>query len=635
MKIRFTGTHSKKTANWTPSFCLGAVGLRVIITGGWMFLYLSGVLNAMAHAQPAEPEVFDNIIIRHISFEGTSAHPDRLRGIMRTKIGLPLSEYELFVRDKERLANYFRRQGYINATIHIELAGETIHIRINQGRKYQLHQVTIAGNTVLSDRTIRQQLRLKNGDPFDPFQLREAIHKIDSLYSQQGYIYASIHDSLEFPDSSHIDLTLQIHEGIQVRVGQIHVFGNQRVTERIIRRELYLKPGDIFDMEKLQQSQKAIYATGLFTNAFLEPYGIEQQRPVVDLNVYVREDKPRWIGTGAGYGSKDGLRFLVEWGSKNLWNNRHGLKFQTYLTYNFDRTSTQETRIERSQRYQFTYSIPWLLAQRLSLETESFHEREKHPTYRTERSGITVRLSRRFEPEAELAARYRLEIDNIFDLTAQASPEIRQEAGQITKSTLRLFVAQDSRDAVFRPKHGYYWSISDEIATRFLGGTIDFNKTTAQYSHFKTGRFPLVLGMNVEGGYVFPMASTELVPADDRFLLGGTNSLRGYGEQSIGAESMDAQGNPITVPGRIYSALHLELRSTIWRFIAAAIFLDGGNVWRYWNQVNLLNLKYGAGLGIRYHLPVGPIRLEYAIPLKSTKTHLSEGVWHLGLGQIF
>jgi len=250
------------------------------------------------------------------------------------------------------------------------------------------------------------------------------------------------------------------------------------------------------------------------------------------------------------------------------------------------------------------------------------------------------------------------------DLSFRLSDElIKREVsgGENEKSHSRLVagtISHDTRDFVLDPRGGSYRDLRAELAGGFLGGDNDFyTLNTALQRYWSKGR-GIVLAVRGRFGFADAYGSSRDagVPIENRFFTGGGNSVRGFKENSLGPTALVAQetGDPVetVVGGRLLVVGNAEMRFPIpyisrYRF-SAAVFADAGNVWSSLkavdiedfdpfvnkNDVTEEDFRYSIGVGIRYNTPVGPIRLDYGIPVKRDVTDRS-GRFHLSLGQIF
>jgi outer membrane protein insertion porin family len=228
------------------------------------------------------------------------------------------------------------------------------------------------------------------------------------------------------------------------------------------------------------------------------------------------------------------------------------------------------------------------------------------------------------------------------------------------KSTSRIAtasIAHDQRDFILNPRTGGYRDLRVQGAGGFLGGDNDFytlSTTLQKYYSISPG---VVLAARVRVGYAdaFGDSKDTGVPIENRYFAGGGNSVRGYEENSLGPREVDSGGTQEVVPvgGRFLALTNVEIRYPIPLLsrlnFSGAVFFDGGNVWSSLRSASVGDLRllvdeedvdvedyrYSTGLGIRYNTPVGPIRLDYGLPLKFEEDQSSKGRFHISLGQIF
>jgi outer membrane protein assembly factor BamA len=233
----------------------------------------------------------------------------------------------------------------------------------------------------------------------------------------------------------------------------------------------------------------------------------------------------------------------------------------------------------------------------------------------------------------------------------------RDEFGQPeTKSRSHILgssVSRDTRDFVLNPSVGEYRVLTGDVAGGILGGDNDFYTFTGNYQRYHGVRRTWVLAWRASAGYAEAYGRSAEVPVENRYFLGGSNSVRGYEESGLGPRTAD--GN--VAGGEFMVLANVELRYPLpflgrWNF-SGAFFVDSGNVWAGIDEVagtdfdltsgvdetDVNDYRYGVGLGIRYNTPVGPIRVDFGYPLKPDR-YMQEagndrGTWYLSLGQIF
>jgi outer membrane protein assembly factor BamA len=404
---------------------------------------------------------------------------------------------------------------------------------------------------------------------------------------------------------------------------------------------------------KVMETERNLFETGLFSVVDVSPEHVDTLNNVVDIRVRVRERKESWVEAGFGVGNVLGSRVFAEWGTRNLAGSGRTLRLKA--TYAFDLFRGDEIDPNKFHvtnnyyRYDAIYQQRRIFGLKLPTGLNGYKEWDATvPNLVVNTLGLAVSVSheygrlREFGRENQLVGSFSVE-----DITRDEAnkPEERSRSNILGSS-----VSRDTRDFVLNPSVGEYRVLSGQVAGGILGGENDFYTMEATYQRYHGVRTRSVLAWRARAGYADNYGRSDAVPVENRYFLGGSNSVRGYDESGLGPR--DASGN--VTGGTFLLLANVELRYPLpllarWNFSGAA-FLDSGNVWENVNQVSAGDFnptsnidettpedyRYGVGLGIRYNTPIGPIRLDWGYPLKPDHFNGNEnGIWYLSLGQIF
>ena len=459
-----------------------------------------------------------------------------------------------------------------------------------------IKEINIEGNTIVSVEKIREVMVLREGQVFCQKILKNDVDRISQLYKDKGYLLINIKD-INFDEEG--KLWIKISEG---RLGKIVIEGNDKTKEKVITREINIKPGDLFNFEIAKKSLQKIYNLGYFEDVSmkLEP-GSEEDKIVLVIKVI--EKNTGKFGIGAGYNSEEGLMGFASVEESNLFGG--GQKVQA--------------KVELGGRttYKVSFLEPWLANTPTSFGFEVYDttrkEEEKEEgevisEYEEARLGGKLIFGRRISDTINLGLELKTE-KVTYNLVSGSLPDDSDEG--LTNSLTPTFT-YDTRDNVFNPTSGLYGNISIEKAGGFLGGDYDFTKynlTLSTYISTKIVEEVIdirsiekitdklskgVVALRAIGG----IADTSL-PSFAEYKVGGMNTVRGYdyGEFS-GDKSL------------VFNA---EYRLPLAKNFQAVLFADWGNAWDIGESINVSDLKFGKGIGIRFNTPIGPIRLDYGI----------------------
>lgn len=472
-----------------------------------------------------------------------------------------------------------------------------------------IKEISIEGNTVVSEEEMREVMVLQEGQIFCQKILKNDVDRISQLYKDRGYLLINIKD-INFDEEG--KLWIKISEG---RLEKIVIEGNDKTKEKVITREINIEPGDLFNFETARKSLQKIYNLGYFDDVSmkLEP-GSEEDTIVLVIKVI--EKNTGKFGIGAGYNSEEGLMGFTSYEENNLFGG--GQKIQA--------------KVELGGRttYKLSFLEPWLGGTPTSFGFEVYdtikHKEDKEEEvilaeYDEERLGGRLIFGRKISDSVKLGLELKSERVT-HDLISGTLPEDTDEG--LTNSLVPTF-SYDTRDNVFEPTSGWYHSFSLEKAGGFLGGDYDFSKYNLTLRAYISTQFiedivdigsikkitdnlsKGVLALRAMGG----MADTDL-PSFAAYQVGGMNTVRGYdfGEFS-GDKSL---------------VFNVEYRFPLAENFQAVLFADWGQAWDYEESIDFEDLKFGRGVGIRFDTPLGPIRLDYGINEEGVgKTYFSIG----------
>ena len=472
-----------------------------------------------------------------------------------------------------------------------------------------IKEISIEGNTVVSEEEMREVMILQEGQVFCQKILKNDLDRISQLYKDRGYLLINIKD-VDFDEEG--KLWINISEG---RLEKIVIEGNDKTKEKVITREINIEPGDLFNFETVKKSLQKIYNLGYFEDVSmkLEP-GAEEDSIV--LVVKVIEKNTGKFGIGAGYNSEEGLMGFTSYEENNLFGG--GQKVQA--------------KIELGGRttYKLSFLEPWLANTPTSFGFEVYDttrkEEEKEEgevvsEYEEARLGGKLIFGRRISDDINLGLELKSERVT-YDLIFGILPEDTKEG--LTNSLIPTF-SYDTRDNVFEPTSGWYHSFSLENAGGFLGGDYDFTKYNLTLRAYISTQFiedvvdigsikkitdnlsKGVLALRAMGG----IANTDL-PSFAVYQVGGMNTLRGY---NFGEFSGDKS-----------LVFNVEYRFPLAENFQAVVFADWGQAWDYEESISFEDLKFGRGVGVRFNTPLGPIRLDYGFGEEGIgKTYFSIG----------
>jgi outer membrane protein insertion porin family len=554
-----------------------------------------------------------------------------------------------FIRsDTLAIAAFYRHYGYLDASVNVRVATTekanevAVTFVVEEGSEYRIRDVALEGISSYPPDQLRRKLWARTGKPFDPSYLQLDTLRISQLYQDRGFrphVRASFHLATDS-----VSVRYEVSEGPLYHVGDVYLFSQSTtsaVNERLVRRELILKKGDVYRSSRVQRSVERLYETGLFSQVQVTPLP-DSSNTLMEFQIGYRERKPRWLDAGIGSGTTERFRFTGEWGHRNILGK--GLQGALSSRVSFDGTPafqlwhTEATLLE-----------PWLFQSRTRGSVTPFYEIVDDRTdprwvVRQDAVGVNFQLQRelgRFSrillTQGNVWAHQDLKIDPRIAAFLPDSTVDSVEASIVSKYAthrIGLGAERDLRDNPLDGTRGSAQALNVEVAGGPFRGKSSFRKLQFASGWYTPFRTTWVLATRIRAGFSQPFGPTaqfspgEIVdpevgrlPLEDRFRTGGVNTIRGFNENTI-----PPSGGLALLQGNI------ELRIPLIGPFGLEAYVDAGNVWSRpsfmkWDQfvpritselAGPNDVRYVFGLGPRLKLPIGPLRVDFTWTLRPT-----------------
>ncbi len=559
--------------------------------------------------------------VSQIRFEGNEHVSQRvLRKQMKTKGRTfiyfvdktgRLDEVQL-EQDLDKIREYYQDHGFIDVEVKDVRKERTakgpmiITIVIAEGPQYHVRKLTISGYQATNEQKIRILLKMKEGSVYSPKQLRDDAKAVADAYGSGGYVDLVITPEGTPAGPALIDVHYNIEEGTRSFVNRVNISGNTRTKDKVIRREVLVAPGDVFNTVRVDTTKKRLENLGYF--AKVETYPEETDIPGrKDLTILVQEKRTGSLSFGGGFSTVDKLVGFAELtqGNFDLFNwpsfTGGGQKFRLRLQYG-------------TQRKDFILTItePYFLDRRLSLSGQAFFTESNYLSadYDQRNYGFLFELRKPINAYMYGTLGYTLQNIEIFNVAASSPEFILSQAGTFTESKLLSSLVFDSRDNPLLSHRGQRITFSPSIAGGFLGGDTQiyaWDLEGSQYFHLPKDT---ILLLNGEIATVSQWGTGSEVPIFERLFLGGSNNLRGFPFREVGPQQ---NGEP--VGGQSMARATLEWTFPIIEKARGAVFYDTGFVNASAWSFGFNHMASDVGVGLRLDLPIGPLRLDYGYPI--------------------
>lgn len=525
--------------------------------------------------------------------------------------------------DLQRIKFLYMEDGFLDVeirepeiSVHPEGQGLYVALRVEEGPQYTLGAIRYTGDWQEPPEHLRREPNVKVGDIFVRSKVMNDLRMYEDSYRDQGYAWCRIEPLFERdPDKGEVALNLVLNKGPLVHVRWIHVSGNSKTRDYVIRREMRILEGDLFDQKKLDDSKRFVRRMGFFSSVDIRTVKVGED--LADIQVRVEEGSAGSLSAGASFSSQSGMVGTLQLSLGNF--SGRGQRLNLSLEAGGD-TST----------YSISFSEPRLFSGVFSFGMDLFNRTNEYSEYTQDSDGGSVRLGYRLSDSSSLSGRYRYVNYDVYDIDLDASNIIKEQEGRSVTSSMRLGYIYDTRDFPMDPREGMRLRLSTEVAGGTFGGTNDFVRYQAEGSFFTPLIGDLIGLAHLELGLISPFGGNE-VPVTERYFMGGLYTLRGFEHRMVGPLE---DGEP--VGGTRSFLMNLEATYPLIRDanIKGVLFLDGGNVWAEDEKVKAGDLRYGAGFGFRWAAPIGLLRLEWGFNLDPKPDEEQPG-WEFSIGALF
>ena len=549
----------------------------------------------------------DKVKIAAIEIHGNEAFgDDEVRKQMETK---PKRWYrkgefqaDVFAEDKQRILAFYRSKGYQQAvilrdSIYYDDSRRRLYIdlEVDEGRQYFVRDLAWEGNELFTDEELAVQMRVEAGDVFE-YSATELAFLAKSAYYERGYLDTEVIPHEQVHGDS-IDVTFQVFEGEPWLIRRIDFAGNVKTREKVLRRELAMRPGDIFKSSQLEESQRRLYMLGFFKDVQVQDQasgaGDEKQ---IDLTFNVEEQRTGAASLGAGY--SDTYKLVGNIGLQIP--NFRGLGQSLDFNWEFG---------TRRKQFLVGFTEPWLFdtptssSIRVSSLTLQYLE-----AFDSHRNSISVRLGRRLKKPAfsSVTLGYQLYTQRYSDFAPDFDSSLPQYESQTT-SSFEVVFRRDTRDLPDFPTRGSIVSYTPELASSLIAGDVDFHRHELTANIYRPTFWRFVLALESRFALIdgFSRWDDTHITFWDKFTPGGVDlwdgQVRGYPDGSLGPR--DDLGRPLG--GRSMMTVNLEYRFPITeRQVVGLVFADAGNAWAGIRGFNPIDVRRSVGVGFRVLTPM-------------------------------
>jgi outer membrane protein insertion porin family len=609
----------------------------------------------------------DKVKVKKITFLGNRKLKDGyLKGRMQTNEGGFFSalsgsgayKQDTFDIDVQRLRYLYFNEGYVQVKVDRPQVYVTpdrksiyITIRIDEGEQFDVGEIDFAGDLLYTRDELSEAIEINKRKVFSYEVLQKDLSDLQAKYGDLGYAYANVIPRTRINEKDRkVDVTFEFDKGNKVYLGQINVVGNSKTRDKVLRRELKIREGELYNETRRRQSLENIQRLGFFDEVNFKTSTPPDHPDLMNIDIVVKERNTGSIQLGAGYGSVTGFTLQGQVNQSNFLGK--GQRLSAGLNISRDISS-----------YNFNFTEPYFRDTEWSLGVDVYQTMTSLSDYDERRTGGAFRFGHPVGDDLTASVRLKYEESSLGVVWSQidvagvtkdkliTDPQLfpLDTANGDTRSVTG-YLEYDKRNDRFSPNKGVYASTSMEYAA--FGGKLEYTKGAATLRYFKKLFWEVVWRNNLNYSFI-SSHNNEAPPFTETFKLGGPYSLRGYNFFRIGKTLTSEQiyNDPdykIVYPDdstrhrvatRTYGGEQMALYQLELEFpliaeagIKGVTFFDAGAAE---DQLTSDSIYSDVGFGFRWFSPIGPLRFEWGFPLRTSDQSPDAVVFDFSIGAPF
>ena len=544
--------------------------------------------------------------------------------------GFNNDDYEL---DIKNLENFYKNNGYkdiviINKEVNYLSDRIEINIDLNENNISYYNTFNFNGNTKFSNEELMNALSLNLSDEYSQDKFNMAVSNLRNKYLDEGYFFAEL-DYTILPNDNNLDIDFSIKENQKTKIRKIKISGNDKTYDNVIRREMKIFPGDIFNYNKIYDSLNSIFLLNYFENVVPNISIVENSNNQVDLDLSVIEKETGRANFSMGYNEVQGLtggggfEFINFMGKGQMLS----VNYSRGLQNQFQSSSYSSSNTDY-ESFSISFREPRIFDTRNSIGFSLSHSEQGQGAsnllkYDTVSDRGSIMFGRQFEwPDYFFRGNWTLTVRNTkykgslsqlqedFDNEIIVSDGISNGYAKRTGVSITQIISRDSRNRPEFTTEGSKFVWASTFSGNFLGGNENYHKQTFSFDWYSPVYKEVTMFQNFKFGALVELDDNQFIPYSARFVMGGTGipygeMLRGYVDNGIGPKRINS-GYLSSDGGRVMLKYSMELR---YKFsdsptIYGLVFAEAGNIWKDFNSTDIFDLKRSMGLGVRIFMPM-------------------------------
>ena len=598
----------------------------------------------------------EKVKVKRVTFLGNRNLQDgKLKAVMQTQEGGFFSfmsgagayKQDTFDRDVQVIQYRYFNEGYVQVKVDRpqvyvtpDKKGIYVTIRIDEGDRFKVGTVDFAGDILFDRDELFNAINIDGSGWYNHETLMKDLQTLQDKYGDLGYAYANIIPRTRTNErEKEVYITFEIDKGNKVYFNKINVTGNSKTRDKVLRRELSIREGELYNATRRRESLESVRRLGFFDEVQFNSSTPGDGADLMDLDIVVKERNTGQIQVGAGYSTYSKFIFNGQVNQINLFGRGQKLGLTVELSSN-------------QSIYNFNFTEPYFYDTKWSVGFDAYQTQRKTVEYTETKKGGAVRVGHPLARFLNGFVRYKFDNTKIVlpDPSSEFyAPELFPvETANGDTSSVTGTLEYDRRDDRFAPQDGVFSSVSLEYAG--VGGQKDYTKGFATGRFYKKVLWDIVFRNNLTYGFIAAHKDNEDPPFNELFLLGGANTLRGYewynvgrtkysnqihkrlctssggaytdgvnggfGNCAGGTGSNELQKKAATRPfggqQQLYYNLEFEFPLISEAGIKGVVFYDVGQAE---DELSLASFKMDWGFGFRWFSPLGPLRFEWGFPI--------------------
>ena len=516
-----------------------------------------------------------------------------------------------------RVRGLYEVEGFLDALIEEPVTNISrdrtradVTLTIKEGQRYTFGDVTFVGSTIFPRAELVKGLGESLAEPYMTQRVNAMERNLQFFYKSRGYFQAAV-TAESYPKRAvrgRVPVKFTVEPHALFRFNGVTVRGTDRLRADFIPKRFAALKGDVYSPERLDEKHRELLRTGLFKNLRLE--SVPQPDNTLRLDLTVEEAMAKEVGFSIGFSSYEGPIVGTRLGDRNFRGNGRPLTFSLEVS-------------ARGMRGELLYVDPWWFESDFALRAKLFAIGREEEGYTRRAFGFRGDVTRKLTKQIEFGAFLQLQNVEVTESLIEPPSLIGPPSYQL--ASVGITQAFDFRDNPVNPSRG--WIVNTALDFDALAGDLAFGRATVRASYYRPITEKVLLALGARGGLIYPLAD---VPIDERYFNGGATTVRSFRERQLGPK--DENGYP--VGGQAFTTFNAEVIFPLFGELQGAVFADAGNLVATFEEAGFSDMRYGIGVGLRYKLPIGPLRLDVAANPSRRKDE-SIGAIHFTFGFAF